>query len=255
MPDTHQPKQPEVGPVGRNLIDAVEELREARGLSWRKLSAALEGIGRPIFPLGLSRMAKAIRRVDVDELIALSIVLDVNPNALLFPRHVARKDVIDLTPEVQQRAYIAWGWARGRWPLPADLWPEEAALSFRTTEFHAFAERIRPDFSQPLEDPAVAELVELQELIELVLGDPDQARRWTRARDTIRRQVKLIEIRLEELFARLDAEAELDDQGTAADQLRVTKSGTSSPSGSGTLPAGTEPRNPVRDPFGKRDGR
>lgn len=83
---------PEVGPVGRNLIAHVERLRAARGLSWRRLSAELERAGRPIPPLGLSRLARAERRVDVDELVALSAVLGTDPAALLAPPGAADDD-------------------------------------------------------------------------------------------------------------------------------------------------------------------
>ena len=44
---------PAPGPVGRNLIANVEYLRQVRGLSLGKLSAALEKAGRPIIPIGL----------------------------------------------------------------------------------------------------------------------------------------------------------------------------------------------------------
>jgi transcriptional regulator with XRE-family HTH domain len=83
---------PEAGPIGRNLIANVDQLRQARGLSWNKLSAALEAAGRPIPPLGLSRMAKGERRVDVDELVALAQVLKVAPADLLQPPDSASDD-------------------------------------------------------------------------------------------------------------------------------------------------------------------
>lgn len=79
------PRMPEVGPVGRHVIANVERLCEERGLSWRRLSAMLDRVGHPIPELGLSRMRKAERRVDVDELAALSEVLGVTPAALLAP--------------------------------------------------------------------------------------------------------------------------------------------------------------------------
>ena len=41
-----QGKMPAPGPLGRNLIANVEYLRQARGLSLRKLSAELERVGR-----------------------------------------------------------------------------------------------------------------------------------------------------------------------------------------------------------------
>ena len=52
---------PEVGPAGRNLIANVDRLRQERGLSWRKLSAELDAIGRPIPPLGFTRMTRGER--------------------------------------------------------------------------------------------------------------------------------------------------------------------------------------------------
>jgi transcriptional regulator with XRE-family HTH domain len=88
-----QPKMPEVGPVGRNVIANVERLRVERGLSWRKLSAEVEKAGRPIFPLGLSRFAKAERRTDVDEVTAFATVLGVTPDILMSPPEAAEAAV------------------------------------------------------------------------------------------------------------------------------------------------------------------
>jgi len=83
---------PAPGPVGRNLIANVERLRAERDLSLNRLSALLEEAGRPVPPLGLSRMIKAERRVDVDELVALAEVLDVTPDVLLAPPEEAAGD-------------------------------------------------------------------------------------------------------------------------------------------------------------------
>jgi transcriptional regulator with XRE-family HTH domain len=77
------PRQPEVGPVGRNLIANVERLRAGRRLTYKRLSELLKDAGRPIFPLGLSRLEKAERRVDVDELVAFASVFGVDPAELL----------------------------------------------------------------------------------------------------------------------------------------------------------------------------
>jgi transcriptional regulator with XRE-family HTH domain len=102
-------KMPEVGPIGHTLIANVERLRQARGLSWRKLSAELEKTGTPIPPLGLSRMAKGQRRVDVDELTGLAQALDVTPDDLLAPPgarkpapgHAATRATNDLTTRIE----------------------------------------------------------------------------------------------------------------------------------------------------------
>ena len=80
-----QGKMPAPGPVGRNLIANVERLRAERGLSLNRLSALLEEAGRPVPPLGLSRMVKAERRIDVDELAGLAAVFGVTPDVLLAP--------------------------------------------------------------------------------------------------------------------------------------------------------------------------
>ncbi len=85
---------PEPGPIGRNVVANVERIRAERGLSMRRLSALLEEAGRPVPPLGLSRMVKAERRVDVDELAALSAVLGVTPDVLLAPPGEAAGDPI-----------------------------------------------------------------------------------------------------------------------------------------------------------------
>lgn len=102
-----QPKQPEVGPAGRNLIVNVERLRAERGLSHRKLSAELEKAGRVIPPLGVQRMLKAARRTDVDDLLSLAAVLGVTPGALLAdpeapppPEHAALRAAAELAVRI-----------------------------------------------------------------------------------------------------------------------------------------------------------
>lgn len=210
-----------LGVVGRQLVENVRELMAVRGLSLRQLSERLDVAGRPILPTVLHRLTSGGRRVDADDLIALGLALNVAPNTLLLPRHLGRDDVIELSPEVKQTAYITWGWALGRWPMPEGLWPEGVALSFPTSQYAEFVERNRPDFDTPDSDPVVAELTELMQLVSLILSDPDPASRWPKVRDTMRRQIRLASIRLEELFARLDGEADLPDSAGAVEQLRV----------------------------------
>lgn len=80
-------------------------------MSWRKLSAVLEASGRPIPPLGLSRMTAGERRVDVDELVALAAVLGVTPTVLLagpaaatVSEHAALRAASDLADELHELA-------------------------------------------------------------------------------------------------------------------------------------------------------
>ena len=57
-----KPSMPGVGPLGRNLIVNLERLRHARGLSYRKLAAAMNETARPIPAIGFSRIMAAERR-------------------------------------------------------------------------------------------------------------------------------------------------------------------------------------------------
>ena len=88
----NQGRMPAPGPLGRNLIANVERIRAERGLSLNRLSGLLEETGRPVPPLGLSRMIKAGRRVDVDEAAALAAVLGITPDVLLAPPEEAARD-------------------------------------------------------------------------------------------------------------------------------------------------------------------
>lgn len=104
-----QPKQPEVGPLGRNLLANADRIRQDRRLSWREVSARLQALGRPIPPLGLARMMQAGRRVDVDEASALAEVLGVtlaellaSPDAGPAPDHLALRAAANLSDRIRQ---------------------------------------------------------------------------------------------------------------------------------------------------------
>jgi transcriptional regulator with XRE-family HTH domain len=82
-PPGEQPRMPEADPVARNLIEAVESLRQARGLSYRKLSAAMEEAGRPILTSALHAIVHGKRAVSAAELAAFATVFGVAPEELL----------------------------------------------------------------------------------------------------------------------------------------------------------------------------
>ncbi|WP_337456600.1 helix-turn-helix domain-containing protein [Prescottella sp. D32] len=77
-------KKNPLGPMGEAASMNVARWRTERGLSIAELSRRLTAIGRPIPPLGLSRIEKGDRRIDVDDLVALAIALEVSPNTLLM---------------------------------------------------------------------------------------------------------------------------------------------------------------------------
>ncbi len=74
-----------VGTAGRVVAHNVKRFRIAAGLSLRDLEALLRQAGRPIHLAGLFRIEKGERRVDIDELAALALLLGVTPTRLLVP--------------------------------------------------------------------------------------------------------------------------------------------------------------------------
>lgn len=83
MEDAASNKRNPLGPTGHTVRLNVARLRG--GMQYKQLSEKLAEIGRPIPTLGLRRIEDGERRVDVDDLMALAVALDVNPAALLFP--------------------------------------------------------------------------------------------------------------------------------------------------------------------------
>ncbi len=111
------------GPIGEHVRHRVATFREARRLTLAQLSDRLGQLGRPILPTGISKIENGERRIDVDDLVALALALEVTPNALLIP---AGSDTeARLTNAVAAPAAEAWQWASGGYPLripPAGAW-------------------------------------------------------------------------------------------------------------------------------------
>ncbi|SCL17693.1 Helix-turn-helix domain-containing protein [Micromonospora nigra] len=68
-----------------NIGAMVRQIREARRMPYTELSERLGALGQPIPVLGLRRIEKGERRVDLDEVAALAYVLGVPPIRLVFP--------------------------------------------------------------------------------------------------------------------------------------------------------------------------
>jgi len=61
----------------------IEILRTERGLAERELAARVTALGRPMSNTMLSRIERAERRCDIDDLVALAQALRVSPLVLL----------------------------------------------------------------------------------------------------------------------------------------------------------------------------
>ncbi|MFF3583937.1 helix-turn-helix domain-containing protein [Streptomyces mirabilis] len=73
----------EIGPAGIRTARTIEIIRTERGLAQRQLADRVTALGRPMSNTMLSRIERAQRRCDVDDLVVIAEALYVSPLALL----------------------------------------------------------------------------------------------------------------------------------------------------------------------------
>lgn len=96
----------------------IRRIREGQRLTYVELSERLASVGRPIPVLGLRRIERGERRVDVDDLLALAYALGVPPVDLLIPSDLLSDAPYGITSEVTTVATLARNWIRGDAWLP-----------------------------------------------------------------------------------------------------------------------------------------
>lgn len=111
------PAATQVEATGQHVQENVARLRKARGKTTYELAQMLKEAGRPIPQSGVSRIESGGRRVDVDDLTALAVVLGVSPAALLLPLNDRAGARISVTGAGEVDAADAWDWAEGQRPL------------------------------------------------------------------------------------------------------------------------------------------
>lgn len=186
----------------RNLRD------RRRGLSVYELARLLEEEGAPIPPSGISRIERSERRVDVDELAALAVVLGVNPSSLLLPRDAERGQLIEVTRKSRQPAWVVWRWADGLLPLPKETLDADAdTVSTSWEDRTEFTAAARPLVSRDLEgDPARMAALDLAIAVEsLLVTEPEPSKRFW-ALERIRRGLERTTFEVEQLLARPEYE-------------------------------------------------
>lgn len=108
----------EIGATGATLASNLKRLRG--DMTLRELETVLTALEVKISASGLQKIESGTRRVDADEIIALSVALNVNPNALLLPNFSGDDDVsneIAASPE-HVTGEAVWRWADGYKALP-----------------------------------------------------------------------------------------------------------------------------------------
>ncbi|KAB1149249.1 helix-turn-helix transcriptional regulator [Streptomyces luteolifulvus] len=183
--ETPEPsKGPGWGPTSRHVAANLKRLRTARGLSTTRLSDALKEAGQPIPATGITRIEKGERRVDVDDLTALAVVLGVSPSALLLPPTKSPQEVVEITGGGEVASDTAWAWADGTRPLRMEAGHEYAA----TLEYALYS---RPPWLQPggpqgyvgEHAKQAAKTTELADLIGALLSNPTALREFLKEHD------------------------------------------------------------------------
>ncbi|WBL19198.1 hypothetical protein [Citricoccus sp. NR2] len=151
----------EQGPTGRTVARNLARIRKQAGVTAEQLVNALSEVGHKMPRTAISDIEGGHRRVNVDELVALSVVLKVNPNALLLPDYAGEVDQSDEVTAVTQETSgeEVWAWGDGWDALPqhkvnAPSVNEEAppmergrqrARHNRIAHGLDFLDRVRPD--------------------------------------------------------------------------------------------------------------
>lgn len=105
------------GPLSAFVAENVKRIRTERRIKQTELAEALERLGRPIGRVGLQRLERGERKVDLDDLVALSRAFDIPPVALIFP--IGRAEVTELAPGEYVDVWAACRWFTGKAPLEA----------------------------------------------------------------------------------------------------------------------------------------
>ncbi|MDZ4091635.1 MAG: helix-turn-helix transcriptional regulator [Arthrobacter sp.] len=116
----------ELGPTGRTVADNIKRVRGARSINYADLSRKLGELGRSISPLAVRRIEEGERRVDSDDLMAISVALGVPPNSLLLP-HSDPSPAAAATALAGVKFQDLWVWADGNGPLRGEETAAEGA--------------------------------------------------------------------------------------------------------------------------------
>lgn len=105
------------GPASGWIMANLRRYRDRAQLSYTDLAAKLAELKRPIPVLGLRRIERGERRVDVDDMIALARALGVPPVLLVLP--VGRADRVEVLPDREVDTWQATKWFTGEAAFPA----------------------------------------------------------------------------------------------------------------------------------------
>ncbi len=107
------------GPSSERVAANLRRIRREREITTAALAERLAALGHPIADTGITKIEKGMRGVDVDDLTALALALEVTPNRLLMPEiDVADVDARHMiTPGILHKSRQLWAWATGEVPF------------------------------------------------------------------------------------------------------------------------------------------
>jgi transcriptional regulator with XRE-family HTH domain len=119
--------------TGAAVAANIARLRKAQGFSLKELAQELDRVGHRLGLSALSRIENQSRGVDVDDLMAIAVVLNVSPLGLLLPVALRPSDMIQTTglPSAD-RAMDVWRWAVGSAPIATSEQMEDAVSDIAT---------------------------------------------------------------------------------------------------------------------------
>ena len=187
------PVTPASGAIGGRIGATVRRLRQERGLDLRGLEELLAEEGHPIKLGQLSKLERGERRVDVDDLVALAVVLNVTPSQLLMPEPpaVGEDQVVPLTPHREVGWHRSWQWMCGDYWLDDAMRPGKDAVDLQAegqaeADWHFSARphdafggyMFAPEFIYSREDDVHAVVEAVKEAMKPKEGKNTLTRRW-----------------------------------------------------------------------------
>lgn len=102
----------DIGATGETVAANLARVRKSQQISLQDLEQRLIALGRRISFSGLSKIERGERRVDVDDLMALAIALDVSPLGLLLPVDQEPAALVE-TSGARGSLALFWKWVLG----------------------------------------------------------------------------------------------------------------------------------------------
>jgi transcriptional regulator with XRE-family HTH domain len=123
-----------IGPTTRTVGANVKRIRLEQQITQAELSDRLRENWHPIPTSSIGRIETGDRRVEVDDLVALSIALNVSPLALLLPTTRGPEDLVEFTGWGLNPSKSVWDFSLGIEELDESS-PDDPGLMARSFPF------------------------------------------------------------------------------------------------------------------------